>query len=117
MILEGIFHGAMQGAEKAVDEEQPGDLTNVKATIYGIGYATGIPGLVDMARDAGSESARQFDEDLKAGKNPSESWALARAAFSPTVSVVKGMTIDPVINTGEAVWEGVGAATETLSAA
>lgn len=117
ILLETIYQGAMQGAKKAVDEEKPGDWTNTKATIYGIGYATGIPGLVDMAANAGTESSNQFDQDVKDGKNPSETWALARAAFTPAVSLVKGMTIDPVINAGEAVWEGAGWAKDTVSSA
>jgi hypothetical protein len=117
ILLDAIYHGAMQGAQKAVDEEKPGDWTNTKATIYGIGYATGIPGLLDMAANAGTESSNQFDQDVKDGKNPSETWALARAAFTPAVSLVKGMTVDPLIKWDEAKWELGGLAIDTVSSA
>jgi hypothetical protein len=117
IMLDAIYHGAMQGAQKAVNEEKPGDWTNTKATIYGIGYATGIPGLLDMAANAGTESSNQFDQDVKDGKNPSETWALARAAFTPAVSLVKGMTVDPLIKWDEAKWELGGLAIDTVSSA
>lgn len=112
--------GALKGAEQAVAEEKPGDSkawTWSKATIYGIIHATGLPGAWEQGSEAGKESAEQFRKDLLAGKNPSAIWAVGRGMIYGVGGFAKGMTIDPLINGGKAVKEGIGAVREVPSAA
>jgi hypothetical protein len=111
VLIYGIYEGYQTGKEKADAEKQAGDSelkTSAKKWGYTLIYGLGIGGAWDTGAEAGKESAEQFKKDLEAGKNPSAAWAKARAVLWGVGGFLKGMTIDPLINGGKAIKEGLG---------
>jgi hypothetical protein len=119
VLIYGIYEGYKTGHEKAAEEKQAGDSdlkTSAKAWGYTLIYGLGIGGAWDEGKKAGLEAAKQFKEDLEAGKNPSVAGAKARAVLWGVGGFLKGMTIDPLINGGTAIKEGLGAIGDNVKA-
>ena len=122
VLLYGAYHGAQQGSELAVEQEQPGDSTIktvTKATIYGTASTLGIVQADEIGEDTAKATVHQWNQDVKDGKISDEGlsgsiwklWYAGKAGLeaggTQAKKLVEAIIINPLYDAKTAIDEGI----------
>lgn len=99
--MKGMYDDAMQGVNRALDEEQAGDsgwLTWGKATIYGIWNSTNIPAMWDAAtgkiKEGFHEVTKTYDEEAQKSGGKVSALKVAELSITESTKTVGGLLWD-----------------------